>query len=123
MSSDGTLPEAWWLNRNGVRQIRLGSILLAVGMVLSAWLARAAIYQVMILSAGLGVVGLLLILSGLLQRSGRYDNGFVTILNDFQEPGPASSSRRAAPRSITETSWPGRSGSRAPRGTPISARS
>ena len=44
-----------------------------------------AIYQVMILSAGLAVVGLLLIVSGLLQRSGRYDNGFVTILNDFQD--------------------------------------
>jgi maltose/moltooligosaccharide transporter len=32
-----------------------------------------------------GGVGLLLILSGLLQRGGRYDNGFVTILNDFQD--------------------------------------
>ena len=70
---------------NGGRQIRLGSILLAVGVLLSAWLARAAIYQVMILSAGLAVVGLLLILSGVLQRDGRHDNGFVTVLNDFQD--------------------------------------
>ncbi len=38
-------------------------------------------------------------------------------------PGPASSSRPAAPRSTTGTSWPGRSRSRAPRGMPISARS
>ena len=55
------------------------------GVLLSAWLARAGVYQVLILAAGVGVVGLLLIASGLLQRSGRYDNGFVTILNDFQD--------------------------------------
>jgi maltose/moltooligosaccharide transporter len=70
---------------NGARQIRVGEILLAAGALLSAWLARAGIYQVMILSAGVGVVGLLLIGSGLLQRSGRFDNAFVTILNDFQD--------------------------------------
>jgi maltose/moltooligosaccharide transporter len=70
---------------NGRRQIRIGLILLAIGGLLSAWLARAGIYQVMILSAGVSVVGLLLIVSGLLQRSGRYENGFVTILNDFQD--------------------------------------
>jgi maltose/moltooligosaccharide transporter len=71
--------------RNGDRQIRLGGILLAVGTPLSIWLALEGIYQVMILSAGLGVVGVLLIVSGLMQRGGRYDNGFVTILNDFQD--------------------------------------
>jgi maltose/moltooligosaccharide transporter len=70
---------------NGRRQVRRGLILLAVGGVLSAWLAHAKIYQVMILSAGMSVVGLLLIVSGGLQRSGRSDNGFVTILNDFQD--------------------------------------
>jgi maltose/moltooligosaccharide transporter len=70
---------------NGRRQIRLGTVLFVVGVGLSAWLARAEIYQVMILSAGVGAVGLLLVLSGLLQRGGHYDNGFVTILNDFQD--------------------------------------
>jgi len=70
---------------NGGRQVRVGWILLAIGVLLSAWLARAAIYQVMILSAGVGVVGLLLIVGGLLQKGGRYDNGFVTVLNDFQD--------------------------------------
>ncbi len=80
---------------NGGRQMRVGWILLAVGVLLSAWLARAALYQVMILSAGLGVVGLLLILSGLLQRGGRYDNGFVTILNDFQD----------MPRTMKQLAW------------------
>jgi maltose/moltooligosaccharide transporter len=71
--------------RHGGRQIRLGWILVAVSAIASAWLVHAGVYQVVILSAGVGVVGLLLIASGLLQRSGRSDNAFVTILNDFQD--------------------------------------
>ncbi|NNG15104.1 MAG: hypothetical protein HKM89_01400 [Gemmatimonadales bacterium] len=70
---------------HGGRQIRLGWIFAAIGVVLSAWLARAELYQVMVLSVGIGFVGLLLVISGLMQRGGRYDNGFVTILNDFQD--------------------------------------
>ncbi len=62
-----------------------GWILLAVGALFSVWLARVELYQVMVLSAGIGFVGALLIVSGLMQRGGRYDNGFVTILNDFQD--------------------------------------
>jgi len=80
---------------HGGRQIRLGGILVAVGAALSVWLAGEAIYQVMILSAGMGVVGLLLIVSGLLQRAGRSDNGFVTILNDFQD----------MPRTMKQLAW------------------
>jgi maltose/moltooligosaccharide transporter len=68
---------------NGAREVRLGGGLLVVGAAATAWLAGAAIYQVIILSAGLAAVGALLIVSGLLQQNGRYDNGFVTILNDF----------------------------------------
>ncbi len=68
---------------NGRRQIRLGGGALAVGAAVSLWLASQAIYQVMILSAGIAVFGVLLIASGLLQQRGRYDNAFVTILNDF----------------------------------------
>src|ERR687894_1130821 len=64
---------------NGGRQVRLGSLLLGVGVAVSAWLARAELYQVMILSAGTAVVGVLLIVSGLLQKGGRYENGFVTV--------------------------------------------
>jgi maltose/moltooligosaccharide transporter len=70
--------------RNGERQVRAGAVLLALGAVLSVWLAGQAVYQVMILSAGIGVVGSLLIAGGLLQKAGRCDNGFVTVLNDFQ---------------------------------------
>jgi len=80
---------------NGSRQLRLGGMLLAAGTLLSAWLASAAIYQVMILSAGIGVAGILLIASGLLQRGGRYDNGFVTVLNDFQD----------MPRTMKQLAW------------------
>jgi maltose/moltooligosaccharide transporter len=80
---------------NGSRQIRVGWILLGAGAVLSAWLAYERVYQVMVLSAGLAVVGLLLIAGGLLQRGGRWDNGFVTILNDFQD----------MPRTMKQLAW------------------
>jgi maltose/moltooligosaccharide transporter len=80
---------------NGGRQMRLGSILLGVGIALSAWLASAELYQVMILSAGMAVVGVLLISSGMLQKRGRYENGFVTVLNDFQD----------MPRTMKQLAW------------------
>jgi len=70
---------------NGARQMRLGWILLAVGALASFWLFRSALYQVMILSAGMAFVGALLVLSGLMQKGGRHDNGFITIMNDFQD--------------------------------------
>lgn len=71
--------------RHGGRQLRLGGILVALGALFSLWLAYEKASQVMILSAGMAVVGLLLIASGLLQRRGRNASGFVTILNDFQD--------------------------------------
>jgi maltose/moltooligosaccharide transporter len=80
---------------NGGRQIRLGGTLLAVGALLSVWLAHEAIYQVMILSVGTGVVGVLLIIGGLMQQSGRHDNGFITVLNDFQD----------MPRTMRQLAW------------------
>jgi maltose/moltooligosaccharide transporter len=70
---------------HGGRQMRLGAILLVLGAVTTLWLTWQQLYQVMVLSGGLVFVGVLLILSGLMQRAGRYENGFVTILNDFQD--------------------------------------
>jgi len=81
--------------RTGGRQMGLGAILLAAGGGLTGWLAVAALYQVMILSVGTAVVGVLLIVSGLLQRAGLYRNGFVTILNDFQD----------MPRTMRQLAW------------------
>lgn len=80
---------------NGARQTRVGAVLLLAGILASLWLAWKEIYQVMILSAGIGGVGLLLILGGFMQRGGRYDNGFVTILNDFQD----------MPRTMRQLAW------------------
>ncbi len=80
---------------NGGRQIRLGLILVAAGVLLSAWLVFAQIYQVMILSAGIAVVGVLLAVGGAMQRAGRSDNGFVTILNDFLD----------MPRTMKQLAW------------------
>jgi len=71
--------------RHGTGQVRLGAMFLALGTLASAWLAAGAVYQVMVLSAGVAVVGVLLIVSGLMQQRGAWDNGFVTILNDFQD--------------------------------------
>ena len=81
---------------NGQRQTSIGWILLVLGVALSAGLyflgrvstlglAPKDVFQVMILSAGIGLVGGLLILGGMLQRQGKSDNGFVTILNDFMD--------------------------------------
>jgi maltose/moltooligosaccharide transporter len=67
----------------GRKQVRLGVILVVIGVLLSLWLLQQRIYQVLILSAGIAVSGFLLILGGSLQQRGRYRNGFVTILNDF----------------------------------------
>jgi maltose/moltooligosaccharide transporter len=80
---------------NGARQMRLGGVLLVLGALASAWLVREEVYQVMILSAGTAVVGLLLIAGGALQRRGRHDNGFVTILNDFLD----------MPRTMKQLAW------------------
>ena len=70
---------------NGSRQIRLGGVLLVAGTALSLWLASQRIYQVMVLSGVMALGGVLLIASGGMQQRGRFDNGFVTILNDLQE--------------------------------------
>jgi maltose/moltooligosaccharide transporter len=77
------------------RQLLLGTVFVAAGSGLSIWLYAIAVHQVMVLSAGLAVVGVLLIASGLLQRAGHRDNGFVTILNDFQD----------MPRTMQQLAW------------------
>ncbi len=70
---------------NGGRQMTLGIVLFVAGAGLSAWLYRAAIHEVMVLSLALAVGGLLLFVSGMMQRGGHHANGFVTILTDLQD--------------------------------------
>jgi maltose/moltooligosaccharide transporter len=80
---------------NGRREVRLGAMLLVIGAAATVWLARVAAHQVIILSAGLGAVGVLLAVSGLLQQHGHHENGFVTILNDFLD----------MPRTMKQLAW------------------
>jgi maltose/moltooligosaccharide transporter len=91
---------------NGRRQVGLGIALLLAGLVLSIGLvllgrmptlglAPKDVYQIMILSGGISLVGLLLIVGGTMQKSGNYDNGFVTILNDFLD----------MPRTMKQLAW------------------
>ena len=70
---------------HGTRQIRNGFVLVLLGVAFTMWLASRQANQVMILSGGLAMAGLLMMFSGQLQRMGRFANGFVTILNDFQD--------------------------------------
>jgi maltose/moltooligosaccharide transporter len=81
--------------RNGKRQVQLGWGIVGAGILLSAWMASVDAGQVMILTVGLAVAGLLLIAGGSLQQKGWYDNGFVTILNDFQD----------MPRTMKQLAW------------------
>ena len=64
----------------GVIAIVIGGVGLAAMIAFLHELAEPVILPIMILA-----LGVLLILSGLMQKSGARDNGFVTILNDFQE--------------------------------------
>ena len=74
---------------NGQGQLVVGGGLLLIGAVLTYWLvSKELAKELFIFSGGLGVLGLILIIAGILQINGRFENGFVTIVNDFQEmPG------------------------------------
>ena len=81
---------------NGRRQVGTGIGLLLIGAVLTLGLlalgampalglAPKDVYQIMILSVGISVIGVLLMAGGLMQRKGMTENGFVNILNDFMD--------------------------------------
>jgi len=64
----------------------MGLIFIAIGALLSFWFINQQLEQTLyILSFGLIVLGILVIISGFLQMNGRYENGYVTIINDFQD--------------------------------------
>jgi maltose/moltooligosaccharide transporter len=70
---------------NGGRQMVVGALAMVAGVVFTLLLRERGLREPLILTGGVGVFGLLLFGAGLLQRGGRYDNGFVTILNDMQD--------------------------------------
>lgn len=70
--------------RRASRQTRTGSILIAIGLLLSYWLyTRALEKELFVLSFGIGIAGVLFLTSGLLQRGGASRYGFVTMINDL----------------------------------------
>ena len=72
-------------NSNGKKQLKTGIIVLLIGLILT-WLLdyNNLDKELYILTIGISVVGLLAVLSGRMQSVGNYDNGFVSIVNDFQ---------------------------------------
>ncbi len=71
---------------NGKKQLRTGVIVLLIGLAFSFWLSTAGLAkELYVLSVGIAFSGLLVMISGWLQGSGKADHGFVSVINDFQE--------------------------------------
>ncbi|WP_247235103.1 MFS transporter [Telluribacter sp. SYSU D00476] len=69
----------------GKKQIRKGSIITVLGLALTVWLSTQDLNkELYVFSLGTAIVGLLFIASGYLQKTSRFENGFVTIMNDFE---------------------------------------
>jgi maltose/moltooligosaccharide transporter len=74
------------IHQLGKRQMRRGAIILIAGTLISLYLFSADLdKELYILAVGTAIAGLLVMIAGYLQMKGRYENGFVTIINDFQE--------------------------------------
>jgi len=82
---EGELETESEFNSNGKKQLKVGLIVLVVGLFLT-WLLNYNDLEkeLYILTIGISVVGLLAVLSGRMQSVGNYKNGFVSIVNDFQ---------------------------------------
>ena len=78
-------PKEWYL-ANGKSHLKIGVIVLLVGLI-SAFLIYYFDLKKDLYVLTLGLVssgGLAMIISGLMQKGNNVDNGFVTIMNDFQ---------------------------------------
>ena len=75
-----------WFSKNGNSHLTKGLIMFIVGMAFSFCIYEYDLKKdLYVLSLGLiGFGGLAMIISGLLQKASKTDNGFVTIMNDFQ---------------------------------------
>ena len=70
----------------GKGQVRNGGIILVIGLLLTYLLSTQSLdKELYILTAGAALTGILMIISGYLQTIGKHENGFVTIISDFQE--------------------------------------
>ena len=70
---------------NGQAQILRGIIVSGLGLLLSWWLYEQDLNkELYVFSIGMVLIGVLFMVAGLLQKSGSYVNGFVTMMNDFE---------------------------------------
>ena len=75
-----------WFQSNGKSHLTKGIIFFSVGMLFALAIHHYDLKKdLYVLSLGLiGLGGLAMIISGVLQKSNQCENGFVTIMNDFQ---------------------------------------
>ncbi|MEY4876436.1 MAG: hypothetical protein RL708_1585 [Bacteroidota bacterium] len=75
-----------WFSNNGKSHLIKGVFMLIIGISFSLIIYKLELKKdLYVLSLGLiGLGGLALTISGLMQKSNNTDNGFVTIMNDFQ---------------------------------------
>ena len=75
-----------WFAKNGNSHLMKGIIMLLIGLAFSFCIYEFDLKKdLYVLSVGLiSFGGLALLISGLMQKAARTDNGFVTIMNDFQ---------------------------------------
>ncbi|NNE26522.1 MAG: MFS transporter [Saprospiraceae bacterium] len=75
-----------WFSSNGQTQLRTGVLLLLLSLVLTYIIYHFGLKKdLYVLTLGLiGLGSVALIISGFFQKGGKTDNGFVTIMNDFQ---------------------------------------
>lgn len=81
--------QAWTkeeFQKNGKKQLQNGGIILVLGLLITFWLTTQDLNkELYVLSGGIIAAGLLSVISGWMQQSGRTENGFVAIINDFQD--------------------------------------
>lgn len=78
-------PQSWFM-ANGAKHLMIGVIALLIGLALTYVIYSNELKKdLYVLSLGLiSTGGIALIISGLFQKNGKYKNGFITIMNDFQ---------------------------------------
>ena len=75
-----------WYKQNGTRHIIAGLISIVIGIILAIFITMNGLKKdLYVLAFGIfGLFGLFFFISGILQKTNSYKNGFVNIMNDFQ---------------------------------------